>query len=456
MALAHESIATISNPQFINLTPDDINPLMSKCDIKVFYLGKSRNQTYVDKPTALEMAKTLRGAPIVGAYKQEKQDFSTHGDQVIFDDDGIHFNCLTKPYGFVSTDAKVWFQKFKERDDFGFQVQRQYMMTTGYLWTGQYPEANQVFEDNGKPHSMELDEESLEGHWSIENNSNVEFFIISNAIFSKLCILGDDVEPCYEGSGVTKPEISTQFTKDLDDKFKRILFTMMNEMQKTIKGEKNMAEIENITENAAVAEGAKEPETQAALTEQTPAETPAATVETPATEAPAAEFEEKKEEEKKEEPSKEEDDDKDKEDKKENPDSKNSLDEEKVDYEGKFNELQAEFAKLQSSYNELMEFKTNIENKEKDTLIDSFFMLSDEDKKDVIEHKSEYSLEDIKSKLAVKCFDKKVNFNLDSFEKTDNKVEERNTAVTFEMGSNNSSLPDWIKEVKEVEKNNGI
>jgi hypothetical protein len=40
-------------------------------------------------------------------------------------------------------------------------------------------------------------------------------------------------------------------------------------------------------------------------------------------------------------------------------------------------------------------------------------MLTDEDKKDVIENKSKYSLEETKSKLAVICFDKKVNFNLD-------------------------------------------
>jgi len=40
-------------------------------------------------------------------------------------------------------------------------------------------------------------------------------------------------------------------------------------------------------------------------------------------------------------------------------------------------------------------------------------MLTDEDKKDVVENKSKYTLEEIKAKLAVICFDKKVNFNLE-------------------------------------------
>ena len=66
----------------------------------------------------------------------------------------------------MPTDAQVWFKDFDETDDFGNQVTRTYLMTTGYLWTGQYPEAQQVFDDGGKPHSMELDDSSLNGHWA--------------------------------------------------------------------------------------------------------------------------------------------------------------------------------------------------------------------------------------------------------------------------------------------------
>ena len=70
------------------------------------------------------MAKTLRGAPIVGYYREEKDDFTNHGEQMIWDDEGIHFNCLTKPYGFVAPDARVWFQKFNDLDDFGNTIER--------------------------------------------------------------------------------------------------------------------------------------------------------------------------------------------------------------------------------------------------------------------------------------------------------------------------------------------
>ena len=194
----HQSIATIDSPEFINLEPLDINPLMSKCEIKVFYLGENRNHSYITKDVATEMAKTLRGAPIVGYYKDSKEDFADHGEKVTFDDEGIHFECMTRPYGFVAPDAKVWFQKFDDYDDFGNSVTREYLMTTGYLWTGQYEECKSVVEGDGKPHSMELDEETLDGRWSENIKTGMDFFIINDAIISKLCVLGDDVEPCFE------------------------------------------------------------------------------------------------------------------------------------------------------------------------------------------------------------------------------------------------------------------
>ena len=187
MSLPHRSVATIDSPEFINLQPLDINPLMSKCEIKVFYIGENRNQSFISKETALEMAKTLRGAPIVGYYKDEKEDFADHGNRMTIDDEGIHFDVMTKPYGFVAPDADVWFQKFTDTDDFGNEIEREYLVTTGYLWTGQFPEAQAVI-DSGKPQSMELDESTLDGHWATNNKNGLEFFIINDAIVSKLCI----------------------------------------------------------------------------------------------------------------------------------------------------------------------------------------------------------------------------------------------------------------------------
>ena len=79
-------------------------------------------------------------------------------------------------------------------------------------------------------------------------------------------------------------------------------------------------------------------------------------------------------------------------------------------------------------------------------------MLSDEDKKDVIDNKSTYSLEDIEAKLSVICVRKKVNFDLDSDNHSD--VEEA-APTTFNLNNvETSTLPAWLKAVEATKNRN--
>ena len=455
----HQSIATISSPEFINLQPLDINPLMSKCEIKVLYVGENRNHSYITKEVAADMAKTLRGAPIVGYYKEDKEDFADHGEQVIFDDEGIKFNCLTKPYGFVSPDAQVWFQEFEDTDDFGNKITREYLMTTGYLWTGQYEEAQRVI-DKGNNQSMELDEETLEGHWSTNVNTGMDFFIINDAIFSKLCILGEDVEPCFEGASVTAPQVSSSFSK-VDNNFKQTLFTMMQDLKFALEGGTSM-EMENqevIEETTAVEEEVNEvTEAEEVVEEETTeesvdTETTSTEEEESAEEAPVAEFTEAEEteteddeeegtpseEESKEEEEESADDSEEttveeaiasvEEDVEEQPTEEFSLE----DYQ----KLQASYSELESKYEELVQFKQQVDNEKKMELINKFYMLSDEDKKEVKEHMNEYNLEDIEAKLSVICVRKKVNFDSENIDKNEDKVED--SVITYNLSNDQTS-----------------
>lgn len=439
MSLPHTSVATVDSIEFVNLTPVDVNPNMSKCEIKVFYLGKNRNGSFINKDAALNMAKTLRGAPIVGFYSQSKEDFRDHGEKITIDGDGVHFECETKPYGFVAPDSKVWFQDFQETDDFGNQVTRTYLMTEGYLWTGQFKEAQQVLDDNGKPQSMELDEKNLEGHWAIEDNTGMEFFIINDAVISKLCILGDDVEPCFEGAAVTAPETSKNFTLDVN--FKNSLFAMMEDLKAIYDKGDNMTEEEkkDFTQDNSVENPIDE--NQSNIEGQTPESNPS--------------FEQKKDDEdtagagasgdegQNSDPEKPEDDDEKK------PAAKNSLhtDEEYAELETKFNDLQTKFDSMKNEMDKLIEFKNQTEDKKKDELIAKFYMLSDEDKKDVIEHKREYSLEDIEAKLAVIGLHKGVNFSLDADSK------DTSEGVSVNIDNVGDSTPDWVSVVLAVENN---
>lgn len=452
----HQSIATIDSPEFINLQPLDVNPLMSSCEIKVLYIGENRNHSYITKEVASDMAKTLRGAPIVGYYKEEKEDFADHGERVILDDEGVKFECLTKPYGFVAPDAKVWFQKFEDTDDFGNVVTREYLMTTGYLWTEQYKECKEALQE-GRPQSMELDEDSLDGHWSTNNKTGMDFFIINDAIFSKLCILGDDVEPCFEGASVTKPEVSKTFTK-VDDTFKKTLYTMMQELKFALEGGQDNMDIDNkdavaeeelkdtpaVEEQEVKEESAAAEEVQDSTEAQSDAESEFKYQSDKKTKTKCESEDDKKDDDSDKKGNGEDDKKEDKEDDDKKVKSKNSLEQ---DYE----ELKSKFEKLEEDYKVLVKFKEEIDNEKKDELINSFYMLSDEDKAEVRENKSKYSLEDIEAKLSVICVRKKVNFDSEDSSKNDKTVE-KDVVTTFNLQDDGSSVPAFISALRNTQK----
>ena len=118
--------------------------------------------------------------------------------------------------------------------------------------------------------------------------------------------------------------------------------------------------------------------------------------------------------------------------------------------EEELNEIKNSYQILETQYQELVKFKQEIDNQKKDELISEFYMLSEEDKADVVQNKEKYTLDEIKAKLAVICFDKKINFSLD----TEEEQEQEDPAVIYSLDcENNSFLPDWVKAVKEQEKN---
>ena len=438
-------LRTISDPEFINLSPLDINPLISKCEIKVFYLGPNRNNTLIDKDTATEMSTSLRGSPIVGYFKQEKGDFEDHGEIVTIEGSKVTFGCKTIPYGFVAPDAKVWFQSFEQFDDEGNSHVREYLMTEGYLWTGQYPECKSVV-DEGRPQSMELDKDSLNGYWSENVKPNMEFFIINDAIFSKLCILGEDVEPCFEGASLYSNNQKTMGST---------LYTMMKELETALKGGKEqMDENLNIAPQVTPEADTPAPEQEAPAPTDTQVDSaPSQIDEGSADNAADSYTKEDKKEDKPEDKKDNEADDMSEEEKKKATQNKcGDDDENKKKYsllEEQCNTLKSQLESAQATINELNAFKLKIEQEEKQKLIGSFYMLSEEDKQDVITNIDKYSLDEIEAKLSVICVRKKVNFNLEDSNKNNNNTDEENPTTTFNLNSANmDSTPGWIKSLR--------
>lgn len=552
--MKHQSVPMLEHPcEFINITP--INPLISKCEIKVCYVGDepNRNRSVITKEVATEMANSLPGSPIVGYYNEAAGDFEEHNRIIDISGGKVQIKDTTRPYGFVDLGAKVWFQKFLDDG----KDEREYLMTEGYLWTGQYPEAQRII-DEGNNQSMELSNKFLDATWTKDINGKPKFFIINEAIIAKLCVLGENQEPCFEGATITQPQIQFSY----DDGFKEQLFSMMNELKQLIKeggapvfttfaveigdalwgalytylettfprdlkeGEEESCyrcskySIDSIWEEGVQKFAILKERANGKLyrldfswTEEGFASA-GSTVEVeksyvPVTEKPMfaledveafeekrysvednsgkddnsktdnplegdAKFAKKKDEEegkaKKEGEGVEGDDkcpkcgkpkaectcekeDDDEDDKKK---KKYSLEEipEYTELLDKYSNLEKEFNALKETnetltaqVGELTEFKAGVDRKDKQAMIDGFYMLSDEDKEDVINNIDTYSLDEIEAKLSIICVRNKVSFNLEDDDKNTDP-----TTYSLNGGGEGDYTPAWIKSLQSVAK----
>ena len=484
MAFMNDMIRSVGKAEFLNLTPLDINPGISKCEIAVAYEGANRNGSYISHEEMENLGKTLRGVPIVGYYSGDKDDFTDHGHRLTIDSDGMREEILTVPYGFISPDSEVWFQKVEENSQAG-PVERTYLMCTGYLWTENFPESALAVNE-GRPQSMELSEDHLEGHWSYFEEFGREFFIIEGgSTLSKLCILGKDVPPCFEGASVSAPQISMNFSLTMDDDTLSKLAQMTEELKFALNAEgglnsvedteKIVTEFEDIEEEV---ENEEEVETQegepadnsdngggtlgsgllggglgtgkppvigdggsgddTGSGDNTGSGSDDNEPESGGSTGGGSTGSGDQEPDDNEPPVVIEDD---------SDDGANSEIRRRVaDLSNQIERMNAELESLRS-------FKAAVEEAEKDAVIARYSMLSDEDKADVIEHKAEYTAQEIDEKLALAYVRKNVVFNEILAEEADENVA---TTFSLDFNSNSEYVPPMVSALRRTRQNNKL
>ena len=402
--------------EIINIEP--MNDYISECEIKVFYHGRNRNGSYISKAVGNQIANSLPRAPIVALYNEQIDDYEDHGEEIIINREGIKFEKKTIPYGAVDKDTPAVWKKFWDNKG----IEKEYLVVRGFLWTGRYPHLKQVLE-NPKGQSMEFFEESVDGNWAKFDNETDEIFIFNEASVSALCILGDDVEPCFEDATIGKPEILYSLKKD---EFKQEFDTFMFELNKILDHENNAkggmaVKIEN--------EEVKVEETEFVNTEE---------IESIEEEELETEFEESKE------------------------DAIETVEEEvleteeveeefteKVEEDTRLEDLQKEYdlvneelTKLKAEFAILKKEKNSRELLEKENICNNFSILGEEVLKDFKENLSNYTAEELEKELSVVAFKKGISFNL---------LNEKDAIVTAAPVKNTKDVPAWVKAVKNKE-----
>lgn len=153
---------------------------MTRGRCRVFYKGLNRNGTYITDEFAAKLIKSAPYTPVKGIY--EVDDYTDHGKK----------RTEGRIYGIVPADTNFAWEK--HADESG--IEREYACFDVLYYTALYEEAGEIY---GKGQSMELYRNALKGSWQRINGKQA--YVFTEGCFLGLQVLGDDVEPCFEGAG---------------------------------------------------------------------------------------------------------------------------------------------------------------------------------------------------------------------------------------------------------------
>lgn len=387
-----------------NLVPLN-NSALSKARLKIFYKGMNRNGSYINEEIAEKLISTLPGTPVVGYYDSDKDDFLGHVSPE-----------SNRAYGFVPEEMNFKWEMFLDPDG----VYRTYACTDIILWTGRYPIASKIV---GKSHSMELNPDTVEGEW-VEHDDEY-YFEFTNAEFFGLCVLGEEYEPCFEGSSfyeLHQQENNASISKDLKEMFSLYKSTIDSAEENPTGGQE--MEDEKLKpqdlDNDSVEEEVKDQEEEVKEEENKPSETEEVKDES-SEEGEEEETDEEEKEEEQEEPEQEEDNEEEESEETDEPEEEEE-EKEEVDFNSALAEKDKTIATLEAELKELREYKKAKVNEEKEEVLNTYSnKLTEEEIADFRNKIEDYnSAVELKKDIAVCLLDKQSN---------EEKIEESNYAL---------------------------
>lgn len=328
------------------------NSALSKARLKIFYKGMNRNGSYITDEIAEKLISTLPGTPIVGYFDGDKNDFLGHVEKE-----------ANRAYGFVPENMNFNWEMSLDPDG----VYRTYACTDVVLWTGRYPVASKIV---GKSHSMELNPDTIEGEW-VERDD--EFcFEFSNAEFIGLCVLGEDYEPCFEGSSFYELNQNSKVGIKADLKE---MFSLYNQIadsadENPTGGQEMEEENKEVLESTPAEEETQVPAQEEEVKEEN--ENLEEEQEVSEEEKPEEEAEDEEESEEEEEESEESEEEEGEEESSEEESEEEETEEPEVDLNAQLAEKDAEIANLKEELESLKSYKAQKIHEEKENMLNSY------------------------------------------------------------------------------------
>ena len=153
--------------------------------VRIAYPGENRNGSSISKEVFEQCIDTIYYCPVVCNYDRDADDIGGHDIDIVPGENGrLKIVNATTPVGVIPENAKYWWEDVDGKE---------YLCAEALLWKRQ-EEYDKLKADGHIDLSMEI---------SIRNyHMDNDVMIVDSFEFLALCLLGSDVEPCYESASL--------------------------------------------------------------------------------------------------------------------------------------------------------------------------------------------------------------------------------------------------------------
>lgn len=311
----------------------DYNSSFYRTSMRIFAFGSNGNGSSISQQSFEKAKESLRLIPIVAKYNNDAEDLEGHNVKIRKNNnDEFELFHDTYPIGVVSNTSNISTEEVNEGTEDNPNFKTYVVVDNVFLWK-RYEATKKIQEwiDEGIAPKLSMEIGGVEGQFNEQG-----YFEIDSFEFEAIAALGSDVEPCFPRAEIT------QYSKQtFKDEFKALVFELKETLQIDQEGGNKMEhkneeveaiETELVAEQETPEENAEQPEVETEVAEEATQEQ---------FEAPVVDVVEESTEE-----------DAEAKDVEEQPEQ-----EEVIDYEAKFNELNTEFSSIQTELQELREYK---------------------------------------------------------------------------------------------------
>lgn len=164
------------------------NESFDSCVIKICYTGKNRNRSSISRQAIEDAIPSIYNCPIVCNYNVSDDTIGGHDVEVVSTNNGMRLINLTDAVGVIPANCKYYWETITDDG-----TEHDYLCVEAILWK-RSAAYTKIKRDGIVSQSMEI---------TVKNGQTVDgFYEINKFIFTAFCLLGDDVEPCFESASL--------------------------------------------------------------------------------------------------------------------------------------------------------------------------------------------------------------------------------------------------------------